>query len=130
LRELRALCGGSRDELCGSDTITTKLMNHGFPESPIMNSRRSRQRLTFGLESLEIRNAPSHFGVAAHAAALLRPVHAAAHIRHVADSEVNRKKELTEASSSVDSSRDTSNDPSNSGSTSNDPGRVDPKSDR
>jgi hypothetical protein len=108
--------------------------NH-FQEAEIMNSRRIRNRSAFGFESLEIRNAPSHFGVVAHAAAALHPVHAAAHVRHITDSEVNHKKELKETSSSVDSSQDTSSDPSNSGSTAkdpsnNDPGSVDPKSDR
>ena len=96
---------------------------------------RNRNRTSFGLESLEIRNAPSHFGVVAHAAAVVHAVHTAAHVRHVTDSEVNHKKELKESSSSVDSSQDTSTDPSNSGSTSkdpssNDPNSIDPKSDR
>ena len=100
-----------------------------------MNPRRNRNRRTFGFESLEIRNAPSHFGVAAHAIAALRPVHAVAQVRHLTDSEVNHKKEVKEASSSVDSSQDTSTDPSNGGSTSKDPSStdpssIDPKSDR
>ena len=59
-----------------------------------MNPRRIRNRTAFGFESLEIRNAPSHFGVLAHAAAALHAVHAAAHVRHITDSEVNHKKEL------------------------------------
>jgi len=91
--------------------------------------------MTFGFESLEIRNAPSHIGVVAHAAMALHPVHAAAQVRHLTDSEVNHKKELKETRSSVDTSQDTSTDPSNSGSTSkdpssNDPSSIDPKSDR
>src|SRR6516165_7689712 len=100
-----------------------------------MTSRRNRKRTAFGFESLEIRNAPSHFGIVAHAAAAIHPVQAAAHVRHLTDSEANHKKEATEASSSVDSSQDSSRDPSNSGSTGtdpigNDPSSVDPKSDR
>jgi len=96
-----------------------------------MKSRRVRNRMTFGFESLEIRNAPSHIGVVAHAAMALHPVHAAAQVRHLTDSEVNHKKELKETGASVD----TSTDPSNSGSTSkdpssNDPSSIDPKSDR
>jgi hypothetical protein len=82
------------------------------------------------LESLEIRNAPSHFGITAHMAALVHPVHAAAQVRHVADSEVNHKKELTEASLSIDSSRDSNNSPGDIGSSSKDPSSVDPNSDR
>jgi hypothetical protein len=130
LRELRAPCRERRDELFGSDTIAATLMNNCFPESSTMNLRRTRQRRTLGLESLEIRNSPSHSGVTAHAASLVRPIHAAAHVRHVADSEVNHQKELTEARSSIESSRDMSNDPGNSGSTSNDAGSIDPNSDR
>jgi len=100
-----------------------------------MNPRRIRNRTAFGFESLEIRNAPSHFGVLVHAAAALHAAHAAAHVRNITDSEVSHKKELKETSSSVDSSQDTSSDPSNSGSTakdpsSNDPAGIDPKSDR
>jgi hypothetical protein len=94
-----------------------------------MNPRRTRSRRTFGLESLEIRNAPSHFGALAHAAAAVHQVHAAAHVRRITDSEVNHKKELTETGSAVDSSKDNSNDPGNSGSSSNDPSSIDPKSD-
>jgi hypothetical protein len=81
-----------------------------------MTSRRNRKSRTFGIESLEFRNAPSHFGIAAHAAAMLRPVHVAAQVKHFTDSEANHKKELTEKSSSVDSSQDSkdsrSTDPS------------------
>jgi hypothetical protein len=95
-----------------------------------MNRRRTRTSRTFGLESLEIRNAPSHFGVVAHAAAALRQVHPAAHVRHIADSETNHKKELTESGSSLDSSKDSGTDSINSGSSSNDPSSPDPKSNR
>jgi hypothetical protein len=75
-----------------------------------MTSRRNRKRTAFALESLEIRNAPSHFGMVAYAAAALHPVHTAAHVRHITDSEANPKKELTEPRSSVDSSHDNSTD--------------------
>ena len=99
-----------------------------------MKSRRPRNRTPIGLESLEFRNAPSHFGVVAHAAAALHAAHATAHVRHIADSEVSHRKELTETSTSVDSSQDSSSDPSTGSTTndpsSNDPSGVDPKSDR
>jgi hypothetical protein len=88
-----------------------------------MTSRRNRKRTTFAFESLEFRNAPSHFGVVAHAAAALHPVHTAAHVRHITDSEVNHKKEVVESNSPVDTSRDSS---PNSGST--DPTSTDPSS--
>ncbi len=91
-----------------------------------MTRRRTRNRTAFGLESLEIRNAPSHFGVVAHAAAAVHALHAAAHVRHVRDSEVNPQTELKESSNSIDSSQDGSKDPS----TPNDSSSVDPKSDR
>jgi hypothetical protein len=82
------------------------------------------------LESLEIRNAPSHFGVMAHAVATLHKVHAVANVRHITDSDVHQKNELKETSSSVDSSQDNSKAPSDSGSTRNDPNSIDPKADR
>jgi hypothetical protein len=109
-----------------------------------MNARRNRNHRTFGLESLEIRNAPSHFGIVAHAAATIHPVHVAAQVKHITDLEVNHKKELTETGSSADSSRDSkdspSTDPSSTDSSrkdspssdpsSTDPSSTDPKSDR
>jgi hypothetical protein len=126
-----------------SSLVEKIVVNKTFQETWIMTSRRNRKRTAFGFESLEIRNAPSHFGIGAHAAfgigahaaAAIHPVRAAAHVRHLTDSEANHKKEATEARSSVDSSQDSSRDQSNSGSTStdpssNDPNSVDPKSDR
>jgi hypothetical protein len=92
-----------------------------------MSRRQARNRGSFGLESLEIRNAPSHVGLAGHVTAI---VHAAAHVRHINDSEVNRQKELKESSNSVDSSQDGSKDRSVDSSNSNDPSSVDPTSDR
>jgi hypothetical protein len=94
-----------------------------------MYPRRNRNRRTFGFESLEIRNAPSHFGIMAHAAATLHPVHVAAHVKHVADSEGSHKQELTEKNSSVDSSQDTSKDSPSPDRGSTDPSSTDPRSD-
>ncbi len=94
-----------------------------------MTRQRTRNRAAFGLESLEIRNAPSHFGVAAHVAAI-HAIHTTAHVRHITDSEVNRQKELKESGTSVDSSQDGASDPASTDTTSNDPSSVDPKSDR
>jgi hypothetical protein len=96
-------------------------------EASIMTRQRIRNRTAFGLESLEIRNAPSSFGGAAHAVAIAQPVHAAAHVRHETDPEGNHKKEVQERSSSVDSSQDTSTDPGTT-SISRDPGSTDPNS--
>ena len=94
-----------------------------------MKSRSIRNRKTFQLESLEIRNAPSHFGAIAHAAVALHHAHAAAHVRHFNDPQSTDKNQSQE-SSTVDKSQDngietTSNDPS-----SKDPSSVDPKGDR
>jgi hypothetical protein len=104
-------------------------------ETEIMKPRRFRNRTAIGLESLEIRNAPSHFGVVAHAAAALHAVHATAHVRHLTDTESSAKNETKERATAVDSSQDSSTDPSTGGSTakdpsSNDPSGVDLKSDR
>jgi hypothetical protein len=93
-----------------------------------MNPRRARTRRNFALESLELRSAPSHFGVMAHAVVALHHAHAAAHVRHLSDSEVNHKKEQSETNSSSDTSQDHSTDSSHSGSTSTDPSSPDPNS--
>jgi hypothetical protein len=95
-----------------------------------MTRRQTRNRKSFSLESLEIRNAPSHFGLAAHAAAMAHQVRAVAHVRHISDSEVNHQKELTESSNSVDKNQDGSKDASNGSSSSSDPSSIDPNSDR
>jgi hypothetical protein len=130
--ELRATSISWRDELFRCDRSVAKATNNKtpVPRRLIMNRRPTRSRVSFALESLEIRNAPSHFGVVAHVAAVHHVVHAAAQVRHVTDSEVNRQKEVKEASSSVDSSQDGVNDPSNGSSTSTDLSSTDPKSDR
>jgi hypothetical protein len=99
-----------------------------------MKSRQIRHRRAFQFESLEIRNAPSHFGAVAHAAIALHAVHAAAHVRHLhntsateRNSSIDKSQDgsTTETNSSLDKSRDQSVD-----TTSNDPSSIDPKSDR
>jgi hypothetical protein len=82
-----------------------------------MNSRTTRRRRSFGLESLEIRNAPSHFGGLAHAALAVHKVHAPAQVRHFSDSSAHDKVSSIDNSSGVERSADTnvetnSNDPS------------------
>jgi hypothetical protein len=47
-----------------------------------MASRPTRNRRDFRLESLEVRDAPAHFGGMAHAAVALK-VHAPAHVGHI-----------------------------------------------
>jgi hypothetical protein len=99
-----------------------------------MTSRRSRNRRVFNFDSLEMREAPTSLGVMSHAALVLHHNLAAAHVRHLSDSEVNHKKETREASSSVDSSQDHSTDLSG-GSTSKDQSSrdgssIDPRTDR
>jgi hypothetical protein len=75
----------------------------------------------FRFESLEIRNAPSHFGAVAHAAIALHNIKPAVHVRHL-DSERNQKVETTEKNSAADTSQDTNS----TDSTSRDPGSNDP----
>jgi hypothetical protein len=58
------------------------------------------------LESLEIRNAPSHFGALAHAAVALHTVHAAAHMRHFTAPHATVKVHSQETNSGVDRSQD------------------------
>ena len=50
-----------------------------------MTSRTTRNRRTFRLESLEIRNAPSHIGGLAHVAMAVHKAHVAAHVRRFSD---------------------------------------------
>jgi len=104
-----------------------------------MNSRQIRSRKVFRLESLEVRSAPSHFGVLAHAALAVRPVHAAAHVRivHAAHNtesnpsiDKSRDSSVKETNPGVDSSADsTSKDPSSVDTTSKDPSSLDNKTD-
>jgi hypothetical protein len=85
----------------------------------------------FQLESLEIRNAPSHFGAIAHAAVALHHAHAPAHVRHFNDPQ-STDKGRSQENMSADMSRDngvetTSNDPSSNDPSSKDPNSVDPR---
>ena len=96
-----------------------------------MRNRSIHSRKAFQLESLETRNAPSHFGGLAHAAVAIHRAHAhaPAQVRHFSDPQSTDKNGQQETSS-VDQSRDhgvetTSHDPS-----SNDPNSIDPKADR
>jgi hypothetical protein len=87
-----------------------------------MNSRASRSRRSFRLESLEIRNAPSHIGGLAHVA-LAHTVHAAAHLRRFSDSVAHDKVSSVDKSSGVERSPDASAE-----TTSKDPGGIDTSS--
>jgi hypothetical protein len=98
-----------------------------------MNTRQ-RNRKVFRLESLEVRNAPSHFGVVGQAAVALHKLHAPAQVSHFNDSRSTDKHETREKSSGADKSRDSSgieknsNDPSSNDPSSNDPSSPDPNS--
>jgi hypothetical protein len=94
-----------------------------------MSSRTTRSRRTFSLESLEIRNAPSHIGGLAHAALALK-VHAAAHVRHFSDSARHDRFSSIDKSSGVERTSDTnvetsSNDPSSIDKSPNDQSSID-----
>jgi hypothetical protein len=93
------------------------LQNHKHKGAEKMNPRTTRSRRSFRLESLEVRNAPSHFGGLAHAALAVHRVHAAAHVRHFSDSVAHDKVSAIDRSSGAERSPDTnvetnSNDPS------------------
>lgn len=82
-----------------------------------MNPRKSQNRRAFRLESLEVRNAPSHIGALAHVALAMH--HAAAHVRHFTDSSSHDKV------NSVDRSRGIEKSPDTGVETSSDPSGVD-----
>jgi hypothetical protein len=94
-----------------------------------MDTRPIRGRKVIRLESLEVRSAPSHFGVMGHAAVALHKVHAAAQVRHFNDSRSTDKNEAREKNSGADRSQDHSGTETNSNDpNSNDPGSNDPNS--
>jgi hypothetical protein len=95
-----------------------------------MSSRTTRSRRSFSLESLEIRNAPSHFGGLAHAALAVHAVHAAAHVRHYRDSMAHDRVSSVDRSSGIERSPDTnvetnSNEPSGMDTSPNDQSSID-----
>jgi hypothetical protein len=92
-----------------------------------MRNRSIHSRKAFQLESLETRNAPSHFGGLAHAAAAIHraPSHTAAQVRHFGDPQSADRNGQHETSS-VDQSRDNGVETTSS----NDPTSIDPKADR
>ncbi len=95
-----------------------------------MARRKPLARKFFGLESLEVRNAPSHVGLISHAIAAVHPVHATAHVTHLSPAKITVRHDAPEvktaADRSVDATRtDTSSPDTHSPST---PGSTDPSS--
>jgi hypothetical protein len=95
-----------------------------------MNTRTSRSRRSFLLESLEVRNAPSHFGGLAHAALAIHKAHVPAQVRHFNDTQAHDKVSSLDKSSGVERSPDTnvesnSNDPNGIDTSPKDQSRVD-----
>ncbi len=95
-----------------------------------MTSRTTRNRRTFRLESLEIRNAPSHIGGLAHVAMAVHKAHVAAHVRRFSDSVAHDKVSSVDKSSGTERSPDSnvetnSNDPSGIDTSPNDQSSVD-----
>jgi hypothetical protein len=100
-----------------------------FPGANTMNSRQIRNRRVFRFESLEVRNAPSHFGALAHAAVALHKAPAAAHVRHFNDPQ-STDKSPSQEKTGVDLSKDKGVETSSPDPSSNDPSSIDPKGDR
>lgn len=95
-----------------------------------MNARSHRNRRVFRIESLEIRNAPSHIGGLAHVAAALHKVHGAAHVRTFHDTTSVDRKNPLDKSTGVERSTDTvaeknSTDPSAGDTSSKDASSID-----
>jgi len=96
-----------------------------------MSTRLIRNRKVLRLESLEVRNAPSHFGVTGQAALALQQVHAAAHVSHFNDSRSTDKDQTPEVKSGTDKSGDpTSSETNSPDPSSRDPNSVDPAGNR
>jgi hypothetical protein len=96
-----------------------------------MRPRHFRNRRAFRVESLEIRNAPSHIGGLAHVALAVHNVHATAHVRHFSDSHATDKVNSVDRSSGVEQSPDkgvetSSSDSSGIDTSPNDRSSVDP----
>ena len=88
-----------------------------------MSTRQIRNRKVLRLECLEVRNAPSNFGVIGHAALTLHQVHAAVHVSqvhaaghvsHVNDSRSTDKHHTPEVKSGTDKSVDPTGSETNS----------------
>ncbi len=100
-----------------------------------MTTRTTRSRRFFRLESLETRNAPSHFGGLAHAAMAVHKVHVAAQVRHFSDSQAHDKVSSQDKSSGIEKSPDqgvetNSNDANGNDTSPNDRSSVDPAGQR
>jgi hypothetical protein len=100
-----------------------------FHGANAMNSRQNRNRRVFRFESLEVRNAPSHFGALAHAAVALHRAQAAAHVRHFNDPQ-STDKNPSQEKTGVDLSNDKGVETSSPDPSSNDTNRIDPEGDR
>jgi hypothetical protein len=90
----------------------------------------NRNRRSFRLESLEVRNAPSHFGGLAHAAMAIHKVHTPTQVRHFSDTQARDKVSSLDKSSGIEQSPDkgvetNSNDPNGSDTSPSDRSRVD-----
>ncbi len=95
-----------------------------------MNARIRRSRRAFRIESLEIRNAPSHIGGLGHVAAALHKVHGPAHVRTFHDTTSVDRKNPLDKSTGVERSSDTvaeknSTDPTAGDTTPNDVSSID-----
>ena len=71
-----------------------------------MSTRRTRQRGILGLESLEIRTAPSHVGALAHAFAHVQHIKPAAHLEKIQDTHVKENNQSVETRTGTDPSTD------------------------
>ena len=72
-----------------------------------MISRNIRSRRQFRLESLEVRNAPSHVGGLAHLASAVHGLHAAAHVKHYSDTTSADRAHKADRKAGVEKSHDT-----------------------
>jgi hypothetical protein len=92
-----------------------------------MSSRRTRSRRTFGIESLEIRTAPSHVSALAHAFVHLSSGHSPAHVARLNTGQAGEKSHVKDNNNTTtDKTPDGHVDAQTSDPTNHDSGRSDP----
>jgi hypothetical protein len=92
-----------------------------------MSTRKIRNRGILGLESLEIRTAPSHVSALAHAFAHVQHIKPPAHVERIHDTHAGESNQAVETKTGTDPSTDTSNGSSSVDTSAHDVHSKDPR---
>ena len=92
-----------------------------------MSNRRIRSRSILGLESLEIRTAPSHVSALAHAFAHVQHIRPAVHVEKIRDTQAKESNQSVETKTGLDTSPDKSSGSTSTDTSPNDSNSKDPK---